>query len=687
MAKDSTSIQTEQPKKMLAMLSFLTSIFLGISFAYLFLWKEPGISHLIYYIFSIIVIVGGVLIVDPKSASKRIGITSILLFVGLIISSLFLYRLKPSVVWISFITLPWVYSSIFVSVFNKDLFKGLGILSFISLPIVLFASWFGDIVGFVSNLKFSRIKDNRVRSIIKRVSVGVVISIPFLFLFMLLFSSADAVFGEYISNFFVKIFGSWFKDFTSFISLVTKVGIAGLVSIYFMVFNFSLWNQDSKLANYIEKHMSKGVFRMKQSWDPLTSSVFLGMLNLLFLSFVAVQFVYLFAGNKNILGEDANYTYAEYARRGFAELVFVALLVYLIIYLLSFKVQIRSTIQKVIFRANYVLMVLLTLIITFSSQMRLLLIEDTYGFTNIRFVGHYTTVVIAVLFLMLLISALVRNSTKFISISTFVVIFGALTVYAMFPSDYYVAKMNYNRFIEDDRIDMPYMFNLSDEAVPVLVDLYESDETGSVMKAVILVDLSVRKDRMDDQRNHWVSYNITHSLNKAVLDDLLGSHKDPYTDAEETFNQFIDEYSELLVEGDYETAFDEYWSATSEKTDWDTLEKISINKYLFAEGNTYANQAVESSIGSYSESEFNSSYSYWDGVTVYAKVFYQGVDEYGYAERYCKNDMLNVKLENGEWKILSSSLFPLGEFNGGGDGFRFDTDFDHLSSDYLMECY
>jgi hypothetical protein len=56
----------------------------------------------------------------------------------------------------------------------------------------------------------------------------------------------------------------------------------------------------------------------------IETMIVLGAVDLLFLFFVIVQFRYFFGGQANISA--AGYTYSEYARRGFGELVTVAVL-------------------------------------------------------------------------------------------------------------------------------------------------------------------------------------------------------------------------------------------------------------------------------------------------------------------------------------------------------------------------
>ncbi|MCB0044732.1 MAG: DUF4173 domain-containing protein [Caldilineaceae bacterium] len=58
---------------------------------------------------------------------------------------------------------------------------------------------------------------------------------------------------------------------------------------------------------------------------PIEVGLILGLLNLLFLTFVAVQFGYFFGGLRFLSANDT-WLQAEYARRGFFELVTVAML-------------------------------------------------------------------------------------------------------------------------------------------------------------------------------------------------------------------------------------------------------------------------------------------------------------------------------------------------------------------------
>jgi hypothetical protein len=109
----------------------------------------------------------------------------------------------------------------------------------------------------------------------------------------------------------------------------------------------------------------------------IEAATILGGVILLFGAFVGVQFRYFFGGQANI--HLAGYTYAEYARRGFAELLAVALLSLLLFLGLSWITKRDSASQKRLFSTLGILLTLLVTVILVSAFQRLLLYEQAYG--------------------------------------------------------------------------------------------------------------------------------------------------------------------------------------------------------------------------------------------------------------------------------------------------------------------
>ncbi len=99
-------------------------------------------------------------------------------------------------------------------------------------------------------------------------------------------------------------------------------------------------------------------------------AIVLGAVNILFILFVVIQMKYLFGGTANITA--AGYTYSEYARRGFGELVAVAV-ISLALYLVMNTITKRESKGSFIgFTVLSVLMMANVLVMLASSLQRLM---------------------------------------------------------------------------------------------------------------------------------------------------------------------------------------------------------------------------------------------------------------------------------------------------------------------------
>ncbi len=84
----------------------------------------------------------------------------------------------------------------------------------------------------------------------------------------------------------------------------------------------------------------------KHSVGQIESSIILGSINFLFSIFILVQLTYLFGGESNISRQ--GFTYAQYARRGFFELI-VVVVVSLLILLTTEKYVIKKESEHIKF--------------------------------------------------------------------------------------------------------------------------------------------------------------------------------------------------------------------------------------------------------------------------------------------------------------------------------------------------
>ena len=109
----------------------------------------------------------------------------------------------------------------------------------------------------------------------------------------------------------------------------------------------------------------------------------LGLLDLLFLAFVAVQVRYLFGGAP-LVGITPGLTYADYARRGFFELVAVSALALPLLLAAHGLLQKEKPRHVRIFRALAGGLILLLFVIMASAAQRMRLYTDQFGLTEQR---------------------------------------------------------------------------------------------------------------------------------------------------------------------------------------------------------------------------------------------------------------------------------------------------------------
>ncbi|MEO6656196.1 MAG: DUF4173 domain-containing protein, partial [Pyrinomonadaceae bacterium] len=113
--------------------------------------------------------------------------------------------------------------------------------------------------------------------------------------------------------------------------------------------------------------------------------VILGLLNLLFLSFVIFQVPYLFGG-MDLVQNTPDFKLAEYARRGFGELVAVSALVLPILLASHWLIRKENPFTEKLFRVLAGVQIALLFVIMASAVQRLVLLTGSlgYGMTTIR---------------------------------------------------------------------------------------------------------------------------------------------------------------------------------------------------------------------------------------------------------------------------------------------------------------
>lgn len=479
----------------------LYGLILGIIFDILFYNKTLGISYLIF----ILVIITVIILIFLKTYNSLE---------------------KKAWVWV----VPAIFLSITFSIYSNQILK---ILNFMIIPYLMImliacvsklnrADW-ADLrfladfakrvfvplkyihIPFITFFRMTEGKEGKKGRIITRIALGLIISIPILALIIWLLSSADIIFKD------------MFLDIP--ISRIIKHFFVILaVSIYAICF---LW---SILKSYDEeKKPSYSKIKWKKFLDPVVLITIISLLNIVYTVFSVIQFTYLFWGETFIL--PSSYTYAEYARRGFFELVAVSVINFIIILIaVSF---IRKENRKVHLASKVLLSLLvgLTFVLLISAFYRMVIYEKAYGFTYLRIFVQAFMVLLLFLFI---INIIYIWYTKLPIIKSYFVM--TLMVYMVLNFsnvDRVIARNNIDRYIETGQIDVEYLKGLSYDAIGEmqrLVDIDLKSKSPGIrpqdIEDEILIFFKDKKLELETQE-HWQSFNISRYKASRVIDKYI----------------------------------------------------------------------------------------------------------------------------------------------------------------------
>lgn len=293
---------------------------------------------------------------------------------------------------------------------------------------------------------------------VRAVGRGLLIALPLLLLFGSLFAAADAIFEHWVNSLF-----QW--DVNAIIRHSIWIGVWAWITIGFL-------RQIFLMPISTETRVDK---TPAVTLGKIEICTVLGLLNALFLMFVIIQFRYLFGG-VDLIRESIHLTYAEYARRGFFELVTVAALVLPMLLAVHFLIRREDRSAQQAFRVMAAVLIALLFVIMFSALMRMKLYTDEFGLTELRL---YTTAfmfwiaIVCVWFIQTVLRGQ-RDRFAFGALAAGMIVLIALN--AINPDDL-IVRVNANRAdapIFPQAFDAHYVTTLSSDAVPALIDALPS---------------------------------------------------------------------------------------------------------------------------------------------------------------------------------------------------------------------
>ena len=163
----------------------------------------------------------------------------------------------------------------------------------------------------------------------------------------------------------------------------------------------------------------------------------------------------------------SNINYAEYARSGFFQLLFISILNLAIVFISK-----RSEEDTKYNKVSSIVMVFLTLIIIISSFLRMNMYESVYGYTLLRLLV-YISLITEIILLIPTIIYIIKPETKILSYYM-VIIISVYTITSLLPINYVIAKRNISKYYKDGKIDIKYLENYSSDNIGLLVNLKDN---------------------------------------------------------------------------------------------------------------------------------------------------------------------------------------------------------------------
>jgi len=343
---------------------------------------------------------------------------------------------------------------------------------------------------------------------------GLLIAIPIIAVLATLLSSADLIFSERLQEFFK------FFDLQRLGEYVFRfIYILVLAYLFAGVYIFAIHPKKETQASDFQTSWVKPFL----GWTE--TIVVLVCVDILFALFVFVQFHYFFGGQANITL--SGFTYAEYARRGFNELLLVAL-ISLVLYLgLGSVTRMKQRYEKLTFSILSGFLIALVIVMLASAFQRLLLYENAYGFTRFRTYPHVFMVWLAVLLGFLLVLEIIKKRS-FAMPAILVAGLGFSLSLGFINVDALVVRQNVQRAVAGDELDSQYLSQLSSDAVPVMASIFQQTGLPQPIRDTLGVELACRVEEINENPvTAWQSFHLsrhTASLTLASLDDQLAAY-------------------------------------------------------------------------------------------------------------------------------------------------------------------
>jgi hypothetical protein len=345
--------------------------------------------------------------------------------------------------------------------------------------------------------------DHRKVTTFTKVIIGLLISLPLLMVVITLLATADKIFAHLLWKLPALIENLNIGEF-----MVRSILVLGVTIYLFSYLWGLLYPRNLEQSEHVDHADAEQ--RSMSRLDPIIALTILSAVNLVYLVFTAIQFSYLFGAGSGMLPSDMNV--ADYARKGFAELVWVTVINFSILLCVVHFMRKQDGLLGSVVKTMLSLLVGCTVIMLVSAYVRLSFYEEVFGYTYTRILVHSFMIFLGTLFLIALYKIWRDHMSLWKPYLLLALIAYVLINYLNI--DGIIARNNITRYAGTKKMDVDYLGELSFEVIPQLVRLNEQFPNLGVLKILQL------KNRELEIKDPWNSFNLSKYRARKALNGI-----------------------------------------------------------------------------------------------------------------------------------------------------------------------
>lgn len=397
-----------------------------------------------------------------------------------------------------------------------------------------FLNTFGSIpmlpVTLRSLLNTGKEKNNNI----KKILVGLLCAFPLICIVVPLLMDSDDAFNGLVET----LIG----DLSDII-----IGIVLAIIVSPLLFNYIITTRRKDFENkaYAEK-----------SIDNIVLTTCASALSVIYIIYIVSQLAYFFSAFSSVLPEGYNFTYAEYARKGFFEMCVVSCINLIVVFVIVTFSHKKNSSLPVSLKLICIFICAFTLLLIATAISKMVMYIDNFGMTQLRICTSTFMIFLFILFIMMIVKCfaiktnIVKAALPLAAIFLIVLGFGNINSV--------IAKYNFNAYMSGKLpdLDIQYINELGPEGVPYLAEAYlsqlsksssneKTEEIENCLKGKIVEYYSGEFTQYfadDDDRLSFEEYN-TDGREFTKFHEMNIPLKKAYT----MLDEFIVKYPSLLV--------------------------------------------------------------------------------------------------------------------------------------------